>query len=156
MAPNIDYQVGKEYYMMAEDNVTPEDTTTKNLYFRDADTAFTKVVQLSPDSYIGYIWRGRARSKLDPETMNGLAKPYYDSAMVLLQKGDTLKTQKQLMECYRYMAFYYYVQADNLKQSHPAESDAAMNNSINYWTKILEMNPADEQAKTALDNLKKK
>ena len=154
---NLDYQIGKEYYMMAEDNTTPGDTAIQNLNYRQADTSFTKVTQLSPDSYLGFLWKGRALSKLDPETNKGLAKPSYDSAMVLLQKGDTLKNQKQLMECYRYLAFYYYVQADNLKLSKQlAESDTAMNNSINYWSKILEMNPADEQAKTALDNLKKK
>ncbi len=110
---------------------------------------------VSPDSYIGFIWDGRVLSRLDPETTLGLAKPSYEKAMVLLEAGDISKTTKLLIECYRYFAFYHYVLADKLLQTNAAEAKTEMTNSINYWTKILNLDPSDQQAQTALQNLQK-
>ena len=93
-------------------------------------------------------------SRLDPETSLGLAKPDYEQAMLLLEKGDVTKTPKLLIECYRYLAFYYYLLSDNTSKADPAGSRSALLNSIDYWNKLMGLNPNDDQAKTALENLK--
>jgi tetratricopeptide (TPR) repeat protein len=157
---NTYYQIGRNYYFMAEDTLTKYDTLPVNdslkraEFYALADSSFKKVTVLSPDSYIGYIWRARTLSRLDPETLLGLAKPDYEQAMALLEKGDVTKTPKLLIECYRYLAFYYYLQSDKLKPSEPSQSRAALTSSLEYWNKILALDPEDSQAKTALENLK--
>jgi tetratricopeptide (TPR) repeat protein len=151
---NIYYQVGRNYYFMAEDTVTLMDSLQKTSLYNKADSSFLKVTELTPDSYIGFIWRGRVHSRLDPETSLGLAKPDYEAAMALLEKGDPTKTPKLLIECYRYLAFYYYLLSDATSKTDQAASKAAMVSSIDYWNKVLTLDPNDGQAKTALENLK--
>jgi len=151
---NIYYQIGRNYYFMAEDTLAQIDSIQRVAIYIKADSNFLKVTELSPDSYIGFIWRGRTHSRLDPETSLGLAKPDYEQAMTLLEKGDMSKTQKLLLECYRYLAFYYYLLADKTIKTDPAGSRSAMTNSIDYWNKVLALDPNDTQAKTALENLK--
>jgi tetratricopeptide (TPR) repeat protein len=152
---NAYYQMGRNYYFMAEDSLTAGDSLFKAQLYQKADSCFEIMTTLSPNSYIGYIWSGRALSRLDPETTSGLAKPAYEKAFALLETGDTTKTPKLLIECYRYFAFYHYVVGEKLLDSKPAESDAEMTISLDYWEKILNLDPADQQAKTAVENLKK-
>jgi tetratricopeptide (TPR) repeat protein len=151
---NIYYQMGRSYYFLAEDTLTGLDSIQKIEMYNQADTNFQKVTQLNPESYIGFIWLARTHSRLDPETSLGLAKPDYEAAMALLEKGDPTKTPKLLLECYRYLAFYYYLQSDKLVKTDPAQAKLDMTNSINYWEKVLTIEPTDAQAKTALENLK--
>lgn len=152
---NIYYQIGRNYYFMAEDSLAVSDSIYKAVLYHKADSCFEIMTLHSPESYVGYIWQGRALSKLDPEAIEGLAKPAYEKAMMLLEAGDISKTPNLVIECYRYLAFYHYVLADKLLQTAPAEADAEMTNSINYWTKILNLDPSDQQAQTALQNLQK-
>ena len=37
-----------------------------------------------PDNYLGNFWRARVNSLRDPETTQGLAKPYYEAALSIL------------------------------------------------------------------------
>jgi tetratricopeptide (TPR) repeat protein len=152
---NIYYQIGRNYYFMAEDSLVVSDSIVKAELYHKADSCFEIMNIHSPESYVGFIWRGRALSKLDPEATAGLAKPAYEKAMTLLEAGDISKTPKLVIECYRYLAFYHYVLADKLLLTAPKEADAEMTNSINYWTKILNLDPSDQQARTALQNLQK-
>ena len=52
-----------------------------------ADSIFGYVAEKSANSYLGNFWRARANSSLDPETEKGLAKPYYEAALELLEKN---------------------------------------------------------------------
>ena len=151
---NIFYQIGRNYYFMAEDTLAGYDSLQRISYYNQADSNFKLVTELSPESYVGFIWRGRVHSRLDPETSIGLAKPDYEQALAIIEKGDASKTPKLLIECYRYLAFYYYLEADKLKPTEPEQAQFNMDNSINYWEKILALDPADAQAMTALENLK--
>lgn len=153
---NIYYQIGRNYYFMAEDSLIVKDTLSREQLYHLADSSFEIMSQNSLDSYVGYIWSGRALSRLDPETTAGLAKPAYEKAMALLEAGDVTKTPKLLIECYRYFAFYHYMQGSNLEKSRPGESASEMAASIDFWQKILKLDPADQQAQTAIENLKKK
>ncbi|MCK9399533.1 MAG: tetratricopeptide repeat protein [Bacteroidales bacterium] len=153
---NSYYQIGRNFYFMAEDSLLAYDSLFKAELYQEADCCFENMTLISPDSYIGYIWSGRALSRLDPETTSGLAKPAYEKSMMLLEAGDITKTPKLLIECYRYLGFYHYMLGEKLLSSKPAESEAEMTNSLNYWTKILNLDPSDQQAQTALQNLLKK
>ncbi len=101
-----------------------------------ADSIFGYVAGKSTNSYLGNFWRARANSSLDPETEKGLAKPYYEAALELLEKN-AQNNVKQIVECYSYLGYYFYVKGE--KQT-----------SISYWNKILKIDPTNEVAKTAL------
>ena len=92
-----------------------------------------------PDNYLGYFWRARANSLLDPETTVGLAKPYYESALAILEdKPDAGKSL--LVECNSYLGYYYFVKNE-------------FTESKVYWNKILEIDPSNDTARKALEGI---
>lgn len=113
-----------------------------NYYLKEfvkADSAFMKVIELQPKLPVGYFWRGRANAQLDPDSKLGLAKEHYEAFIASVT--DPVKSAKDLVEAYRYLGFYHYVQKDNAK-------------SKEAWLKVQELDPANEQAKKALEALK--
>ena len=100
-----------------------------------------RLLKVAPDSYLGNFWRARTNSALDPETTQGLAKPYYEEvAAFLIDKNDP-RYNSALIECYSYLGYYYLV-ANKLPESKE------------YWNKILAIDPANATAKRALDGIK--
>jgi predicted negative regulator of RcsB-dependent stress response len=105
---------GRDCYFAAGaiDSVTIEkDSTRANmriaLYYK-ADSLFSEMVLLSPENYLGYLWRARVNALLDPETESGLAKPFYEKVVALLeQKSESNK--KELIESYQYLGYHYYI-----------------------------------------------
>jgi hypothetical protein len=82
---------------------------------------------------------------LDPNTSLGLAKPYYEKALSLILKkvdnGASITTyKKDLIYIYRYEAWYYF---DNVKNK---------DSTIVYCNKILELEPANADAKALIDS----
>lgn len=109
-------------------------------YLAEADTVFAQVAEKVPDNYLGNFWRARVNSLRDPETTQGLAKPYYEAALSILeQKPDASKSL--LVECNSYLGYYYFVNSD-----YPQ--------SKIYWNKILEIDPGNETATKALEGIK--
>ena len=84
---------------------------------------------MRPDSYLGVYWQARTNVAMDPETEKGLAKPYYQQVIEMTEQ----KGGGQLLEAYKYLAYYYFVKHD--KQS-----------SMQYIDKILDVNPTDSYA----------
>lgn len=75
-------------------------------------------------------------SALDPETDKGLAKPFYEKTIEVLDaKGDG--DPRIYIECYSYLGYYYYVKED-------------IENSKIYWEKILAIDPTNEIANRAM------
>ena len=140
--PDVQFQIGKLYY----EKGTQSDTLTVSLDERkaalvSADSIFTEIAKVAPDSYLGNFWRARTNSALDPETTQGLAKPYYEEvAAFLIDKNDP-RYNSALIECYSYLGYYYLV-ANKLPESKE------------YWNKILAIDPANATAKRALDGIK--
>lgn len=132
--------LGRNYYFYASSNdntLTPE--LKKSLYMK-ADSAFA-VAASKEDNYRGNFWRARANFGLDPETTQGLAKPYYEqTASYLEAKADT-RYNSVLIECYRYLGFYY-LQANDLTLSS------------SYWNKILAIDPSNDTAKKGIAGIK--
>jgi len=109
-----------------------------------ADTAFQKVIESSPDLLLGYQFRARAVSGLDPESKQGLAKPHYE---LLLEKAmvDKVKAKKEVIEASEYLGAYNFLVAKNYGCAKY------------YYQLIQELDANNVKAKTALNdpNLKK-
>ena len=126
------------------------------VYLKRADTAFRKVIELSPGSHLGYLWHARVMAALDPETTLGLARADYEQALALLEpKADKVKYKNDLVEGYRYMGYYTYLQFETAKAAHDESSkERAKTNSLNFWQKVLELDPENDKAKQAINALK--
>ncbi len=143
------YSMGRSWYYAAQALMSSDSTDTGRALVKDyltkADTAFGVTSIKSPESHISYLWRGHTNAALDPNTILGLAKPYYEKALALIMKkienGASISTyKKDLKYIYRYEAWYYY--------SVPKDKD----NTILYCNKILELDPANEDAKSLIDS----
>lgn len=131
------FLLGRLYYMAACD---PEYADNKVIYLTKADEIFAEVSQKIPDNYLGYFWRARTCTISDPETVEGLAKPYYEKALnILEEKGGS--SNSLIIECESYLGYYYFVKKD-------------YEQSKLYWNKILELDPENQTARQALEGLK--
>lgn len=140
--PDLLFPLGKLYYEAG----TQADTLTVSSAQRQAalmaaDSIFTVIAQAAPDSYLGNFWRARTHSALDPETTQGLAKPFYEGVAAFLVDKNDSRYNSVLVECYSYLGYYYLV-AGKLPESKE------------YWNKILAIDPANTTAKRALDGIK--
>ena len=139
---DLQFQLGKLYYGKG----TQSDTLVVSLPERkaalvSADSTFAMIAQAVPDSYLGNFWRARTNSAMDPETTQGLAKPYYEEVAALLVSKNDPRYNSAIIECYRYLGYYYLV-ANKMPESKE------------YWNKILAIDPANATAKKALDGIK--
>lgn len=116
---------------------------TSSYYNKDfvgADAAFANCVKSYNDAT---FWRGRTnnRMEVDPNAPTGLGKPFYEEYIRLV--GGTPESaatnKKNLIESYTYLGFYYYYQKN---------FDCA---KVAY-TKVMELDPANEKAKIALED----
>ncbi len=170
---NTWFQIGKEYYfegdnyrarydsLMALQKVSKipfADSTNvneaKRLNFQMADSAFTKVTILNPEYAGGFIWKGRINSLLDPEALTTLAKEPYEKALAILEAGDTIKNRKSIIECYKYLGSYYFLKSERIVKTDKRQSEALEATSIEYFRKILVLDPADAQASEVIRQLK--
>lgn len=142
--PDLTFELGRLYYAEGTTadsvNYTPE---MKKEALLQADSAFAKLAELVPDNYLGNFWRARTNSVLDPETTEGLAKPYYEQVAAMLEEKAKTEPRynRTIIECYRYLGYYYLVTEDYEK-------------SKEYWNKILTIDPEDAIATKALEGIK--
>jgi tetratricopeptide (TPR) repeat protein len=136
--PSDYLQLGRSYYFAGN---MQTDTTARIKYLNLTDSLFAKVTSLSPNSHQGYFWRARTNSLLDPETTVGLAKPYYEKALEFFIANPT-KFQKEIIEVYSYLGFYYFIKED-------------YQTSKLYWKKIFEIDPSNSKALEALKGMDK-
>ena len=115
----------------------------RQIALQEADTLYAQVCELAPDSYAGYFYRGHTRSAMDPETTQGLAKPYYEKVVELLLAKNDPRYNRVLITCYSYLGYYYMLQGK--------PEDYAV--SKEYWNKILAIDPNNALAKTALKGI---
>ena len=112
----------------------------------NADSAALKVIEKKPDNYNGYFWRGRANSKLHPDTMD-FAVPFY--LQVTQMAEDTSKKAPEIryqLESYDFLSTYYIQKDDK-----PAARKAL--------NRIIALDPEDKfgygkRAKEYLERLK--
>jgi tetratricopeptide (TPR) repeat protein len=106
----------------------------------EADSALAMVNRLSPDFEPAYLFRARVSANLDPDTKEGLAKPFYD---LVVEKAsvDQVKYAKDILEAYNYLGYYFLVNKQYC-------------DSLIYWDKISLLDPTNENALSAIKDLK--
>lgn len=117
-----------------------KDPAKQKAAFLKADSVYAKLGEKFPANIdFANFMRARVNSNLDPETKEGLAKPYYEAlANSLAAKTERDNIDKaRLIESYRYLGYYHLV------HNQKAAGDV-------YWKKILELDPENETAKQAL------
>ena len=122
-------------------------------YLNQADSCFSIVASLSTKSHLGYLWKARAKSLLDPESMTDSAKNTYDKVLSLISPDDQTKYKKVIIECYRYFGSYYFFHSDREKKTDPAASRSDKKMAKDYFEKILSLDTNDQQAQIVLKAL---
>jgi tetratricopeptide (TPR) repeat protein len=110
--------------------------------FVSADSLFARVCEVQPNWAPGFLMKAKASSNLDPDSKEGRAFPYYEK-YIQLAEADVANPDKYkagLLESYRYMGYYYFLNKDS-------------KSSRTYWEKVLTMDPNDKQAKDVLKGL---
>jgi len=146
----IFFQLGTSYYYAAKSASKDSTEAAKvllNEYVVKADSAFATTCRLSPESPVGYMWRGNVNVLLDPESTQGLAKPFYETVIdIILKKteGQEISNgyRKQLITAYNYLSIYYFLKDDK-------------EHTTLYCNKILELEPNHVNARAILEELKK-
>ena len=132
--------LGKLYYGLgSKDSINAD--VKKNALVK-ADSIFALVAKMEATNYRGNFWRARANSLLDPETSKGLAKPFYEQTATLIESKADPKYNAILLECYRYLGFYYL-----LKMEYTT--------SNSYWNKILVVEPNNATALKGIEGIKR-
>ena len=113
--------------------------------YHEADTSLAKVLQATPSFAAGWLIRARNASNLDSMRVDFLAKPYYEEYIKIAEMAttdaDKDKFKKGQIEAYHYLAYYWVQIEDNAK-------------AIEYYEKIVALDPADENAIANLKVLK--
>ncbi len=114
--------------------------------YPQADSVFGLYAEKYPEQKTyGYYWQARSNAAIDTAMTEGLAIPHYQQ---LVQTIDSVATpsasdKKWLIEAYNYMAAY----ETNTKKDYPA--------AIEYFKKILVVDPANETAQKYITMLEK-
>lgn len=123
------FYLGKAYYFSKD--------------YVKADSAFSKLMRSNPNLPMGYFWKARCVVQNDPDSKQGLAKPYYEKH---IEKVGTEieKNKKDLVESYQYLAVYNYVVPKDYAKAKE------------MWLKVKELDPQNKSANDALKDPKLK
>lgn len=107
--------------------------------FVKADTCYGTLIVLSPDYALGYAWKARTTTKLNPGNVGYKAKPYYEKYFLLVPVADRAATYNKAMilEASRYLGDYYV---------NSPEKDLVK--ATEFWTIVRELEPTDKQAES--------
>jgi tetratricopeptide (TPR) repeat protein len=103
----------------------------------NADSAFKKVTEIDPNNPIGWFWRGRANSMLDPKSEKAQARPYYEKYLDIALT-DKEKNKREIVIAAKYLAGIHYI----------AKNFAC---SKGYFLLAAELAPDDKTVKEQLD-----
>lgn len=129
----------KDWNIAKEEWCNLIELTISNEYAK-ADSCLNILISKAPNLTIAYVWQARVKANFDPESENGLAKPFYEK-FIELAKKDQEKFKKELIESYSYLGYYYYLQKDNQK-------------SKAVWQEVLLIEPDNKQATEVIKQLK--
>ncbi len=111
-----------------------------NKDFINADSAFVKFIKLQPEMSVGYLWRGKINSQLDPKNEKWSAKPFYET---FLEKAKADEYKNNLIEANTYIGVFYMNNKDYCKAKE-------------YFKKVSEIDPANANAKNFLNSAEAK
>lgn len=108
----------------------------KEQWMMKADATYGEAIQKFPANaeYLN-ILRARLNATIDADMSRGLAKPYYEAAAGMLEAKANREAgeNNRLIECYRYLGWYYNEKADKAQCQ-------------NYWRKVKELDPTNTEA----------
>lgn len=118
------FELGRAYYFGPKNYV-------------QADSAFARLLSLSPNYTPGFYWRARVAYQLDPNKTSWMAKPYLEKVMELVKPEErgSGPNKAMVMEACKYLGDYYV---------NSTEKDIAK--AKGYWNIVKELDPADKQA----------
>jgi tetratricopeptide (TPR) repeat protein len=109
-----------------------------------ADSVFNNYEIKYPDQDFGYYWSARSAAAIDTAMTEGIAIPHYLKLVDIAEKDTANKTnRKHLFEAYGYIAAY----------KANARKDYA--GAIEYFEKLLTLDPGNKDAQHYIDVLKK-
>lgn len=120
------FDLGKAYYFVQN--------------YTKADSVFNILTVKVPDLGIAAFWQARVKTNFDPESDQGLAKPFYEK-FLSSTAADTSKNKKECIEAYSYLGYYFYIKDDKV-------------NSKDNWLKVKALDPENPQAIAALKEFK--
>lgn len=135
--------LGIAYYQAAVKASKSEDEVNKAEmpnYITQSEAAFTKFIDLLPDSYQGYYWRANTKTLLDPDLSQGLANSDYEKMIEVILNSDSEVNKNKLVEGYRYLSIYHLYQFDAKKKVEDKEI------AKKYAEQVLELNASDATA----------
>lgn len=116
------------------------DLAKRNELFKEAENVYKQLKTDMPDAEEYAIYKiAEVNTYMDPETKEGLAKPYYEQLISTIEPRAEKSNAdiSRLKKAYHYIAFYYMLNNDK------ATSDS-------YWNKLLEIDPENAAAKQVL------
>lgn len=112
--------------------------------YAQADSVFGLYVAKYPQQSFGYYWQARSNVPRDKEMKDGLAVPYYLKLIEVLQNNTSDANYKNWMvEAYGYLATY------------EANGQKDFKEAVDYFEKVLEVDPENESAKKYIAILEK-
>ncbi len=101
-----------------------------------ADSVFRIMTEVKQDLHVGYVWRGKCNFQFDPDSKQGLAKPYLEKARDIIgsKEESIVKYKDDYLLCLKYLAAYHTLVANDCPTAIP------------IWNEILQLKPEDEQA----------
>jgi tetratricopeptide (TPR) repeat protein len=112
--------------------------------YKQADSVFGIYTSKYPTQGFGYYWRARANAAIDTLMTLGLAVPHYQKLLEVMDKDSLSDTDKKWMkESYGYLAGY------------EANTNKDYRQAIDYFEKVLEIDPANDQATKYIGILEK-
>jgi tetratricopeptide (TPR) repeat protein len=102
-----------------------------------ADSAFAKLNELSPNYYVGFIWRARVMYYVDTVETNYSQKPYFQKVYELITADDknTKFGKTAFIESAKYLGRYY---------TYSPEKDIVK--AREFYNKVIELDPNDADA----------
>lgn len=121
-----------------------------NTYIEKGAKVYSDLITLAPDLHVGYTGRAYIYSLMDTYENavtgkhKGVAKPYYEEALTFMLANNTEgRFNDDIVKAYLYFAGYY-IKNDDTK------------NAVEYYKKVIAIDPTNERATSTLKQLKVK
>lgn len=133
---NSYYRLGLSHYFCTEDS----------LRYEKSEKAFAKLTELLPDAGLGWVWRAKAMSKLEPDIENhpelleefGKAKPFFEQFVTIAEadSANLAKNKRDMISSYEYLASYHFLKKEDDKVKSYLEKLFALDPSNDSGQKI--------------------
>jgi tetratricopeptide (TPR) repeat protein len=106
--------------------------------YLEADSAFTQLSELQPNSTLGYLYAAKSRSLYDSTGELGIAAPMYEKFVEQALENPE-KNKKDLIDAYDYLGQYALHKKDDIGEA------------TRYFQEILKLDPNNQRAKEFMD-----